>query len=121
MKIRRLGLAMACASATISMVAFTVPAALAGTNGQQVEVQSGLPWSYVRVCGTNNYNRSACSPVETGRIYYGAYADVRISGYWFKGWVTIYGYKSAHARSDESTVCYVPRSQSGSNWWQCAN
>jgi hypothetical protein len=96
---------------TILGIAPTV--ALAGTNGQQVELYAPAEQS-AQICGTNQYNQQVC---HRGNI---TYPWSLIKSWWWKGQVTISSYSSTSERGYlGTTTCQVPTSQTGSDKTVC--
>lgn len=100
---------------TVALVATlaTPVAALAGTNGQQINVYSPSQQS-VKVCGYNQDNRYRCALFNTSGYGWGA-----IRGWWWQGMVNLYNFADYNGGKYLGyTSCYVPVSQAG-NWTNC--
>ena len=121
-KVRRVATALTgIAGATVFAAAGTTPA-MAGNNGQQVVVETsiGINAYYLQVCGPNQNGTWVCTPVDHNPS--GANTAFTFNGWWFKGYVNVWGWKS-YAKGKPADYshpgCYVP-TQNNTNYWPCA-
>lgn len=102
-----------CGAFALAMVCAFAAAcpARAGSNGQQLILNTGSYVYHETVCGTNNYNQSVCHTFDTPS------PQEWELGWWWKGTVTIYAYRWDWLFLGDHP-CQVPISQL-SNWTNC--
>ncbi|GGV25250.1 hypothetical protein GCM10010495_46380 [Kitasatospora herbaricolor] len=96
-----------------SLVGAAGPAS-AGSNGQQIVFRDSLGIAdSIRIWGYNNYG-SYVGVCQSTPVH-----DNYISGYWWRGSVSIYGYKGVGCPTNGAVIygtATIPTSQSGSDW-----
>jgi hypothetical protein len=120
-KVRRVATALTGIAGGVVLAATAITPAMAGTNGQQVVVETsiGVNAYYLQVCGPNQNNTWVCTPVEHNPS--GANTAFDFTGWWFKGDVNVWGWTSyaAGKPADYSHQgCYVPV-DNNTNYWAC--
>jgi hypothetical protein len=98
---------------SVTAVSIAAPNALAGSNGQQVQVLTKPSIGWVAVCGRNQYNRPRCTPIkhEIPDGFGDGWVTASFGGWWFKGWVDVLGWNphsSANSPPAASGLCWVP-------------
>jgi hypothetical protein len=95
--------------------------AMAGNNGQQVAVETsiGVNANYLQVCGPNQGGAWVCTPVEHNLG--GANSSYDFDGWWFKGNVNVWGWKS-YSKGKPADYshqgCNVP-AKNNTDYWPC--
>jgi hypothetical protein len=122
--------AFACAAVVAAgLTALLAPSALAGTSGQEIQVNSsnpGNPVEYLRVCGTNQRGQWVCTPIKKN-VWIGTQMQVwggqYFPGWWFDGRLYILAWKRGQNPARNIPLlkaCNVPSRQSA-NWWVCTS
>jgi hypothetical protein len=119
--------AVACGAAVATGLTALAPAALAGADGQEIQVKSsnpGTPIEYLQVCGTNQRGRWVCTPIKKN-VWIGNQMEVwggqYFTGYWFKRRLNIWSWERGQDPQRARPLlryCYVPTRQR-SNWYVC--
>lgn len=92
----------------------SAPTAFAGSDGQQIIVDSGASTQSVKISGDNQIGEEIHQTLNTPTT------STSDSGYWWKGTIKIVSYSGTGGSGSPlgSADCDVPVSQ-GSNWYTC--
>lgn len=84
------------------------------------------PIVWMQVCGHNQHNRWVCTPITHATyMNVGPENETDFNGWWFKGWVNLWGRKTRTQRYAVKGTCWVPPSQEPAadgtpvNVWPC--
>ncbi|GHC65051.1 hypothetical protein [Streptomyces cinnamoneus] len=110
-RVRKFAVAAAAVGVVVAPMA-AAGTAHAGSNGQHVAVSTYYS-DRAQICGTNQNGDSACTSwfKTPGNGY------TKVSGYWWKGKVYIYGVND-NTGKQRIMECIVPKKQS-SDWYYC--
>jgi hypothetical protein len=105
-------------------VVATNTVALAGNNGQQIEVyNANTNYNYVDVCGYNQNDQWVCTLPKLGWLYNPRGSIREIVGWWWHNyngqWPKIYAVVSPSSKTDYEWACSVPTTLQGTNWVKC--